>query len=189
MLVFLARLLATKYPVVGYDINFERVKDLKSGFDSTLELDETLNSVLVDSIPETNGLFCSNNINDIKNCNYFIITVPTPLMQIETCMKPLINASKTVGSVIKKGDVVIYESTVYPGTTEEVCVPELEKVSGLKFNEDFFAGYSPERINPGDKNHTVENILKVTSSSNHEIAKKIDCLYNSVQLVVLIWLR
>ncbi len=178
----LARLLATKYPVVGYDINFERVKDLKSGFDSTLELDEkTLNSVLVDSIPETNGLFCSNNINDIKNCNYFIITVPTPVdANRNPVLKPLINASKTVGSVIKKGDVVIYESTVYPGTTEEVCVPELEKVSGLKFNEDFFAGYSPERINPGDKNHTVENILKVTSGSNHEIAKKIDYLYNSV---------
>jgi UDP-N-acetyl-D-glucosamine/UDP-N-acetyl-D-galactosamine dehydrogenase len=178
----LARLFATKYSVVGFDINTDRILELMSGFDSTLEVDnETLQSVLNIEGSDSNGLFCTNQIDEIKNCNYFIITVPTPVdKNNRPILTPLIKASETVGAVLKKGDIVVYESTVYPGATEEDCIPVLEKVSGLKFNRDFYAGYSPERINPGDKLHTVEKILKVTSGSTPEIGKKIDDLYKSV---------
>jgi len=178
----LARLFATKYSVVGFDINSDRISELMSGVDSTLEIDnETLQAVLIGEDSDSNGLFCTNQLDKIKDCNYYIITVPTPVdKNNRPILTPLIKASKTVGSVLKKGDIVIYESTVYPGATEEDCVPVLEKVSGLKFNKDFYAGYSPERINPGDKEHTVEKILKVTSGSTPEIGLKIDSLYKSV---------
>jgi len=178
----LARLFATKFSVVGFDINTERISELMSGLDSTLEVDnETLKSVLVDDISESNGLYCTNKLEKIKDCNYYIVTVPTPVdKNNRPVLTPLIKASETVGAVLKKGDIVIYESTVYPGATEEECVPVLEKVSGLKFNSDFYAGYSPERINPGDKEHTVEKILKVTSGSTPEIGEKVDDLYKSV---------
>ncbi|MGC6433458.1 MAG: nucleotide sugar dehydrogenase [Crocinitomicaceae bacterium] len=178
----LARLLATKYPVVGFDINEPRIKELNQGKDATLEVeDDLLKSVLVDSSTMEKGLFCSANLEDIKDSNYYIVTVPTPVdKHNKPDLTPLYKASETVGKVLKKGDIVIYESTVYPGVTEEECVPVLEKVSGLKFNVDFFAGYSPERINPGDKEHTVEKILKVTSGSTPEIGEKVDTLYKSV---------
>ena len=178
----LARLFATKFNVVGFDINTERVSQLKSGIDSTLEVDsETLKSVMVNDNSESNGLFCTNELNYIKDCNYFIITVPTPVdKNNRPILTPLIKASQSVGSVLKKDDIVIYESTVYPGATEEDCVPILEKVSGMKFNEDFYVGYSPERINPGDKEHTVEKILKVTSGSTQQVGEKINELYKSV---------
>ena len=178
----LARLFATKYPVVGFDINTDRISELMSGVDSTLEVDnETLQSVLTSEDSDSNGLFCTNQLDKIKDCNYYIITVPTPVdKNNRPILTPLIKASETVGAVLKKGDVVVYESTVYPGCTEEDCIPVLEKVSGLKFNEDFYAGYSPERINPGDKEHTVEKILKVTSGSTPEIGLKVDSLYKSV---------
>lgn len=178
----LARLLATKYPVIGFDINQPRIDELNSGHDSTLEVeDDILKAVLVNSPKADIGLFCSANLDDIKDSNFYIVTVPTPVdKHNKPDLTPLYKASETVGKVLKKGDIVIYESTVYPGVTEEECVPVLERVSGLKFNEDFFAGYSPERINPGDKEHTVEKILKVTSGSTPEIGKKVDALYNSV---------
>jgi len=178
----LARLFATKYSVVGFDINTNRLSELMSGVDSTLEVDnETLQSVLVSNYSESNGLFCSNQLDKIKDCNYYIITVPTPIdKNNRPVLTPLVKASETVGAVLKKGDIVIYESTVYPGATEEECIPVLEKVSGLIFNKDFYAGYSPERINPGDKEHTVEKILKVTSGSTPEIGIKVDNLYKSV---------
>lgn len=150
----LARLFATKYPVIGFDINEKRIKELCSGTDSTLEVeDELLKSVLKDNSDlDENGLYCSSNIEDIKGCNYYVITVPTPVdKNNRPDLTPLYKSSEAVGKVLKKGDIVIYESTVYPGVTEEECVPVLEQISGLKFNEDFFAGYSPERINPGDK--------------------------------------
>lgn len=178
----LARLFATKYSVVGFDINETRVESLNSGVDSTLEIDsETLKSVLVNNQTNEIGLYCTNKLEDIANCNYFIITVPTPVdKNNRPDLTPLYKSSESVGKILKKGDIVIYESTVYPGVTEEQCVPVLEKVSGLKFNEDFFAGYSPERINPGDKEHTVEKILKVTSGSTPEIGLKVNALYKSV---------
>lgn len=178
----LARLFATKYPVVGFDINQNRINELNSGIDSTLEIDEvTLTSVLVNSNNSQNGLFCSSSTEDIKDCNYYIVTVPTPVdKNNRPDLTPLYKSSETVGKVLKKGDIVIYESTVYPGVTEEECIPVLERVSGLKFNVDFFAGYSPERINPGDKEHTVEKILKVTSGSTPEIGIKVNELYQSV---------
>ncbi|RKR10906.1 UDP-N-acetyl-D-galactosamine dehydrogenase [Flavobacterium sp. 90] len=178
----LARLFATKYSVVGFDINQSRVASLKSGTDTTLEVDdETLQKVLVDLPNAESGLYCTTSLNDIANCNYFVITVPTPVdRNNRPDLTPLYKSSEAVGKVLKKGDIVIYESTVYPGVTEEQCVPVLEKISGLKFNEDFFAGYSPERINPGDKEHTVEKILKVTSGSTPEIGLKVDALYKSV---------
>lgn len=178
----LARLFATKYAVIGFDINQARITELNNGHDATLEVeDELLKSVLQSSSNINKGLFCSANIEDIKDSNYYIVTVPTPVdKHNKPDLRPLYKASETVGKVLKKGDIVIYESTVYPGVTEEECVPVLEKVSGLKFNVDFFAGYSPERINPGDKEHTVEKILKVTSGSTPEIGKKVDALYNSV---------
>lgn len=180
----LARLFSTKYPVIGFDINVKRVADLKKGHDDTLEVsDELLKSAIVDKNPDfnTKGLFCSSKIEDIADSNVYIVTVPTPVdKNNRPVLIPLYKASETVGKVLKKGDIVIYESTVYPGATEEECIPVLEKVSGLKFNEDFFAGYSPERINPGDKEHTVEKILKVTSGSTPEVGKVVDDLYKSV---------
>jgi len=178
----LARLFATKYPVVGFDINQKRIGELISGNDTTLEIDEaTLKAVLVSSSSDANGLYCSDNIDAIRDCNYYIVTVPTPVdKNNRPDLTPLYKSSETVGKVLKKGDIVIYESTVYPGVTEEECIPVLERISGLKFNVDFFAGYSPERINPGDKEHTVEKILKVTSGSNPEIGIKVNDLYKSV---------
>ena len=181
----LARLFATKYAVVGFDINQTRIAELNSGKDSTLEVeDEVLQPVLVKENPFSGlskGLLCSCDLEDIKEANIYIVTVPTPVdKHNRPDLTPLYKASETVGKVLKKGDIVIYESTVYPGVTEEECIPVLEKVSGLKFNEDFFAGYSPERINPGDKERTVEKILKVTSGSTPEIGKKVDELYKSV---------
>ena len=178
----LARLFATKYDVVGFDINQNRIDELNNGNDSTLEISsELLQSVLKKENDKEIGLFCSTSLEDIKNCNYYIVTVPTPVdKHNKPDLTPLYKSSETVGKVLKKGDIVIYESTVYPGVTEEECVPVLEKISGLKFNVDFYAGYSPERINPGDKEHTVEKILKVTSGSTAEVGKKVDDLYKSV---------
>jgi UDP-N-acetyl-D-galactosamine dehydrogenase len=178
----LARLFATKFPVVGFDINSGRISELMSGLDATLEVDnETLKSVLVDDVSDSKGLYCTNQLEKIKDCNYYIITVPTPVdKNNRPVLTPLIKASETVGAVLKKGDIVVYESTVYPGATEEECIPVLEKISGLKFNKDFYAGYSPERINPGDKEHTVEKILKVTSGSTPQIGEKVNELYKSV---------
>ena len=178
----LARLFATKYPVIGFDINQQRIKELNQGIDVTLEIEkELLKSVLVAQSSSEKGLYCSNQLADIADCNYYIITVPTPVdKHNKPDLTPLYKASETVGKVLKKGDIVIYESTVYPGATEEDCIPVLERVSGLQFNVDFFAGYSPERINPGDKEHTVEKILKVTAGSTPEIGQKVDALYKSV---------
>lgn len=178
----LARLFATKYAVVGFDINQERIASLKKGLDTTLEIDaETLQKVLLDKSDDTVGLFCSSDLQNIASCNYYIVTVPTPVdKNNRPDLTPLYKSSETVAKVLKKGDIVIYESTVYPGVTEEECVPVLERVSGLQFNKDFFAGYSPERINPGDKEHTVEKILKVTSGSTPEIGQKVNELYQSV---------
>lgn len=181
----LARLFATKYPVVGFDINKKRVGELILGIDNTLEVDnDVLRSVLVWKNPiheNTNGLFCTNNIDAIKDCNFYVVTVPTPVDKNNNPdLTPLKKASETVGKVISQGDVVVYESTVYPGATEEDCIPVVEQVSGLKYNQDFYAGYSPERINPGDKEHTVEKIKKVTSGSTPEIGKLVDEVYKSV---------
>ena len=178
----LARLFATKYPVVGFDINQKRVSELKDGIDNTLEVEnDILKKVLKASNNDTSGLYCSCDIEDIKGCKYYIVTVPTPVdKNNRPDLTPLYKASETVGKVISKGNIVIYESTVYPGVTEEDCIPVVEKISGLKFNQDFFAGYSPERINPGDKEHTVEKIKKVTSGSTPEIGEKINALYASV---------
>jgi UDP-N-acetyl-D-galactosamine dehydrogenase len=178
----LARLFATKYSVVGFDINKDRVDSLRAGVDATLEVEnDVLKSVLLEQPGNDIGLFCSYNLSDIADCNYYIVTVPTPVdKNNRPDLTPLYKSSETVGKVLKKGDIVIYESTVYPGVTEEECVPVLEKISGLKFNIDFFAGYSPERINPGDKEHTVEKILKVTAGSTPEIGQKVNELYQSV---------
>ncbi|CAL2060636.1 nucleotide sugar dehydrogenase [Tenacibaculum sp. 190524A05c] len=177
----LARLFATKYSVIGFDINQERVNELMNGIDSTLEVEnDLLQSVLADGNSNV-GLFCTTSIDSLEECNYYIITVPTPVdKNNRPILTPLVKASETVGKVLSKDDIVVYESTVYPGATEEDCIPILEKVSGLTFNKDFYAGYSPERINPGDKLHTVEKILKVTSGSTPEIGKKVDELYRSV---------
>lgn len=178
----LARLFATKYSVVGFDINKKRVSELQQGKDSTLEVeDDVLKKVLKHSPNSEIGLFCSSEIEDIKDCNYYVVTVPTPIdKNNRPDLTPLYKSSETVANVLKKGDIVIYESTVYPGVTEDECVPILEKISGLKFNVDFFAGYSPERINPGDKEHTVEKILKVTAGSTPKIGEKVNNLYASV---------
>ncbi len=178
----LARLFATKFAVVGFDINQKRVADINLGNDYTLELESSLlKSVLKTENSNQIGLFCSTNEATIATCNYYIVTVPTPVDANNTPdITPLIKASQTVARVLKKGDIVIYESTVYPGLTEEECVPILEKISGLQFNIDFFAGYSPERINPGDKEHTIDKILKITSGSTPEIGIKVNQLYQSV---------
>lgn len=181
----LARLFATKYTVVGFDINQTRIDELQNGIDSTHEVEnEVLQAVTVDAVPYdsiANGLYCTSQISDIKDANVFIVTVPTPVdKNNRPNLTPLIKASKTIAEILKKGDVVIYESTVYPGVTEDECIPVLERNSGLTFNTDFFAGYSPERINPGDKMHTVDKILKVTSGSTPEIGIFVDRLYKSV---------
>ena len=233
----LARLFATKYPVIGYDINAQRVSELMNGHDVTLEVDDKiLQAVLInhvipreefpkgpqgtsplphqghviprEALPKEpqdtppsphqehviprealpkgphqiqTGLYCTTNLNNIKNSNIYIITVPTPVdKNNRPDLTPLIKASEAVGKVISKGDIVIYESTVYPGATEEDCIPVIEHISGLKYNVDFFAGYSPERINPGDKEHTVEKIKKVTSGSTPEVGEQVDTLYRSV---------
>jgi len=178
----LARLFASQYSVVGFDINSSRIAALKLGEDSTLEVDKKdLLQVLKMEPSDALGLYCSNQISDLKDCNYYIITVPTPVdKNNRPDLTPLYKASETVGQVLKAGDIVIYESTVYPGVTEDECVPVLERVSGLKFNIDFFAGYSPERINPGDKEHTIDKILKVTSGSTPEIGLRVNELYQSV---------
>ena len=172
---------AKKYPVVGFDINKSRVNEVMNGEDQTLEInDRELKKVLTETAG-IKGLYCSDTITDIASCNYFIVTVPTPTDKHNNPdLRPIYKASEAVGSVLKKGDIVIYESTVYPGVTEEECAPILEKTSGLKFNVDFFCGYSPERINPGDKLHTVSKILKITSGSTPEVAKKVDALYRTI---------
>ena len=172
----LAHAFSKKYQVVGFDINKPRVDELKNGYDRTLELtdDEVKESI-------TNGMIYSTNMDDIKDCNIYIVTVPTPIdSSNRPDLTPLIKSSQTIGKVLKRDDIVIYESTVYPGVTEEVCVPELERESGMIFNKDFFCGYSPERINPGDKEHTVTKILKITSGSNPAIATVVDELYKSI---------
>lgn len=173
----LARLFSTKFQTIGFDMNQKRVNALMEGHDATLEVSDEL---LQDAI-NNHGFKCTTNLEEIRNCNFYVVAVPTPVDENNRPdLKPLWGASETVGKVINKGDIVVYESTVYPGVTEEECLPVVEKVSGLKFNEDFFAGYSPERINPGDKLHTVEKIKKVTSGSTPEIADIIDNVYNSV---------
>lgn len=172
----LARLFSTKYKTVGYDLNQARVDLLMTGHDDTLEVEDHL---LQQAIKD--GLICTTNLDLLKDCNVYVVAVPTPVdMNNRPDLLPLIKSSTTVAKVISKGDIVIYESTVYPGVTEEECIPIIEEVSGLKFNVDFYAGYSPERINPGDKEHTVEKIVKVTSGSTPEIADIVDHLYNSV---------
>lgn len=173
----LARLFSTKYQTVGFDLNKNRVDELMTGHDSTLEVDDNL---LQEAINK-NGFKCTSNIEDIKDCNFYVVAVTTPVDDNNhPDLTPLIGASKTVGKVISKGDIVVYESTVYPGVTEEECLPIVEKESGLTFNKDFYAGYSPERINPGDKEHTVEKIKKVTSGSTPDVADIVDRVYNSV---------
>ncbi len=173
----LARLFSTKYPTIGFDLNQNRVNNLMQGHDATLEVDDQL---LQDAI-HNHGFRCTTDLNEVRECNFYVVAVPTPVdVNNRPDLTPLVKASETVGKVISKGDVVVYESTVYPGVTEEECLPVVERVSGLKFNVDFFAGYSPERINPGDKLHTVEKIKKVTSGSTPEIADYVDAVYNSV---------
>lgn len=181
----LARLFGTKFQTVGFDINEQRIKELREGKDLTLEVeDEVLQKVTLEKNPfDENeiGLYCTNQLSEIEKANFYVITVPTPVdKHNKPDLTPLYKASETVGKVLKKGDIVVYESTVYPGVTEDECIPVLEKISGLKFNVDFFAGYSPERINPGDKEHTVEKILKVTSGSTKEIGEEVDAVYKSV---------
>lgn len=173
----LARLFSTKFPTIGFDNNKARVDNLMTGEDYTKEVSSSL---LKEAISKY-GFKCTTDMEDIRDCNFYIVTVPTPIDDAnKPDLRPLQSASATVGKVIKKGDVVVYESTVYPGVTEEECIPIIEEVSGMKFNVDFFAGYSPERINPGDKEHTVETIKKVTSGSNPEIADMVDEVYNTV---------
>lgn len=173
-----------KYKTIGFDINTSRVNELMNFKDSTLEVENNdLKKTIVvkEKLDTDKGLFCTSKLEDLKSCNTFIVTVPTPTdKHNRPILTPLIKASQSIGSILKKGDIVVYESTVYPGVTEEECVPVLEQTSGLKFNEDFFVGYSPERINPGDKKHTVTKILKVTSGSTPEIATVIDDLYKSI---------
>src|SRR5438477_9262509 len=171
-----------KYPVAGFDINKKRVDELIAGNDSTLEVDKAcLLSVLKQDNNTTNGLYITNALNDISSANLYIVTVPTPVdKHRRPNLTPLYKASEIIGKVLKKGDIVIYESTVYPGVTEDECVPVLEKNSGLQYNVDFYAGYSPERINPGDKDHTVSKIKKITSGSTVQVAKLIDELYASI---------
>lgn len=173
----LARLFSTKFETIGFDMSQSRVDALMKGHDATLEVSDQL---LQDAICN-HGFKCTTRLDDIRNCNFYVVAVPTPVDDNNRPdLKPLWGASETVGKVISKGDIVVYESTVYPGVTEEECLPVVERVSGLKFNEDFFAGYSPERINPGDKEHTVEKIKKVTSGSTPEVADIVDQVYNSV---------
>lgn len=172
----LARLFSTKYKTIGFDLSESRVKELMGGHDSTNEVsDELLQSAI------KQGFICSCNIDDIRDCNFYVVAVPTPVDEnYHPDLKPLINVSRMIGGIIKKDDIVVYESTTFPGCTEEVCIPEIEKISNMIFNKDFFVGYSPERINPGDKEHTVEKIRKVTSGCNDNIANIVDSVYNSV---------
>ena len=171
----LAAAFSEKYEVTGFDVNAARIKELKSGYDRTLELSAEQMKKAIES-----GMKFSLNLDDIKDCNFFIVTVPTPIDKNKRPdLTPVIKATQSVAKVLKKGDIVVYESTVYPGVTEEICVPLLEQ-SGLKFNEDFFCGYSPERINPGDKEHTVTKIKKITSGSTPEVAEKVDEVYRSI---------
>ena len=173
----LARLFSTKFPTVGFDMNQRRVDALMAGHDATLEVSDELLQEAIDK----NGFVCTTDLDKIRDCNFYVVAVPTPVDENNRPdLAPLQGASETVGKVISKGDVVVYESTVYPGVTEEECLPIVERVSGLQFNKDFFAGYSPERINPGDKLHTVEKIQKVTSGSTPEVADYVDAVYNSV---------
>lgn len=173
----LARLFSTKFPTIGFDMNQSRVDTLMSGHDATLEVDDAL---LQEAISKY-GFVCTTDLEQIRDCNFYVVAVPTPVdRNNHPDLTPLLGASHTVGQVISRGDVVVYESTVYPGVTEEECLPQVERVSGLKYNQDFFAGYSPERINPGDKEHTVEKIRKVTSGSTPEIAQLVDSVYNAV---------
>ena len=181
----LARLFATRFPVVGFDLNQYRINELNLGNDHTLEVEKNiLQAALISENPAksgTNGLFCTYLPEEIQDCNFYIVTVPTPVdKNNRPDLTPLLKASETVGLVISKGDIVVFESTVYPGATEDDCLPAIEKISGLKYNIDFFAGYSPERINPGDKEHTVEKIRKVTSGSTPEIADIVDATYRAV---------
>lgn len=179
----LARIFSTKYRTVGFDLNQTRVYELMSGKDSTLEVADDLLQSAIDmgKVHTDKGLVCTTDIEEIRNCNFYIVAVPTPVDENHNpVLRPLIGASETVGKVISKGDIVVYESTVYPGVTEDECIPVVEKVSGLEYNRDFFAGYSPERINPGDKEHTVEKIMKVTSGSTPEVGKIVDQVYASV---------
>lgn len=172
----LARLFSTKYKTVGFDINQSRIDNLMKGVDDTLEVS---NELLRNAIE--NGFLCTSDIEGIKGCNFYIITVPTPVDRNNNPdLTPLYRASETVAKVVSKGDIVVYESTVYPGVTEDECIPIVERLSGLVYNKDFFAGYSPERINPGDKEHTVDKIKKVTSGSTHEIGQKVNEVYASV---------
>lgn len=174
---------ARQYPVVGFDVNASRVKELRSGKDATLEVagDDLVSVLVPDRLSGNPGLLVSADAADIEDATCYIVTVPTPVdTNNRPVLTPLVKASETVGKVLKKGDIVVYESTVYPGCTEDDCVPVLEKASGLRFNEDFYVGYSPERINPGDKEHTVTRIKKVTSGSTPETAQKVDALYRSV---------
>lgn len=173
----LARLFSTKFPTIGFDMNQSRVDALMSGHDATLEVDDAL---LQEAISKY-GFVCTTDLEQIRDCNFYVVAVPTPVdRNNHPDLTPLLGASNTVGQVISRGDVVVYESTVYPGVTEEECLPQVERVSGLKYNQDFYAGYSPERINPGDKEHTVEKIRKVTSGSTPEIAQLVDSVYNAV---------
>ena len=173
----LARLFSTQYMTIGFDMNQQRVNDVMLGHDATKEVSDDL---LQEAISK-HSFFCTTNIEQIRDCNFYIVAVPTPVdRNNRPDLRPLICASETVGKVISKGDIVVYESTVYPGVTEEECLPVIERVSGLTYNVDFFAGYSPERINPGDRLHTVEKIKKVTSGSTPEIADIVDQVYNSV---------
>ena len=175
----LAVAFAEKYKVIGFDINQERIDELNNGKDHTLEVEDELLKSVLSSVESPKGLFNTNKLDDLSGCNIYIVTVPTPIDDDHNPdLTPLLKASQTVGKVLKKGDIVIYESTVYPGATEEDCVPVLEEVSGLTFNKDFFCGYSPERINPGDKEHTVTKILKVTSGSTPEIAERVKTIYD-----------
>ena len=171
----LAAAFSEKYEVVGFDVNAKRIEELKSGYDRTLELSNEQMKKAID-----NGMKFSLNLDDIRSCNFFIVTVPTPIDKNKRPdLTPVVKATQSVAKVLKKGDIVVYESTVYPGVTEEICVPLLEE-SGLKFNKDFFCGYSPERINPGDKEHTVTKIKKITSGSTPEVAEKVDEVYRSI---------
>ena len=172
----LARLFSTKYQTIGYDYNPARVKALMAGHDATLEVSDELLQTAI-----KNGFICTSDLDEIRECNFYVVAVPTPVDENHNPdLSPLISASEVVGKVISKGDVVVYESTVYPGVTEESCIPVVERVSGLKFNEDFYGGYSPERINPGDKQHTVEHIKKVTSGSTPEVGEYVNAVYSSV---------
>ena len=172
----LARLFSTKYKTIGFDLKESRVNELMGGHDSTNEVPDELLQSAID-----NGFVCTSNLSDIKDCNFFVVAVPTPVDEsYKPDLTPLIKSSQMIGTILKPKDIVVYESTTYPGCTEEVCIPELEKSSGMIFNKDFFVGYSPERINPGDKEHTVEKILKVTSGCNELIAQIVDDVYNSV---------